>query len=56
MHDGIADYELLKLLEQKSPDKAKELAGAVIRNFDRYDSNIRAFRATRLSLLKALSE
>ena len=56
MRDGIADYELLKLLEQKSPDKAKELASAVIRNFDSYDSNIRSFRETRLKLLKWLSE
>ena len=56
MRDGIADFELLKLLEQKSPDKAKELAGAVIKNFDSYDSNIRRFRQTRLNLLKWLSE
>ena len=56
MRDGIADYELLKLLEQKSPEKAKELARAIIHNFDSYNSNVQAFRATRLKLLKALSE
>jgi hypothetical protein len=56
MHDGIADYELLKLLEQKSPEKARELAGTLIRNFDSYNSNISTFRTTRLNLLKALSE
>jgi len=54
MRDGIADYELLRLLGQKNPDRAKELAGEVIRGFDSYNSNIRAFRLTRLKLLRAL--
>jgi len=56
MRDGIADYELLKLLEQKSPDKAKEIAGRVIKGFDSYDTNIRAFRLIRLKLLNSLCE
>jgi len=56
MRDGLADYELLKLLDKKSPDKAKELAASVIRDFDLYNNNVRAFRLTRLELLKALSE
>ena len=56
MRDGIADYELLKLLEQKSPEKAKELAREVIHDFNSYNSNIHAFRVTRLKLLKLLSE
>ena len=55
MRDGIADYELLKLLEQKSPDIAKELVGKVIRGFDMYDNNVRAFRMKRVELLEALS-
>ena len=56
MRDGINDYELLKLLERKAPDKAKQLAGEVIRDFDSYNSNVRAFRLTRLRLLELLSE
>ena len=56
MRDGIADYELLKLLEQKAPDKAKQLAGSVIKGFNSYDSNVRAFRQTRLKLLNWLSD
>ena len=56
MRDGIADYELLKLLEKKAPEKAKKLAGEIIRDFDRYNSNVRAFRLTRLKLLELLSE
>ena len=55
MRDGIADYELLKLLEQKAPEKAREIVGEPIRNFDNYNSNVRAFRLTRLKLLEALS-
>ena len=64
MRDGIADYELLKLLEQKAPDKAKQLAGDLIRDdgYPRYSYWVRSFnrnmhfRATRLELLKCLSE
>ena len=56
MRDGIADYELLKMLERKDPDKAKEVAGDVIKNFTTYDNNVRAFRLTRIKLLKWLSE
>jgi len=56
MRDGIADYELLKLLEEKAPAKAKELANETIYDFDRYNNNISVFRQTRLKLLKWLSE
>ena len=56
MRDGIADYELLKLLEKKDPDKAKEVVGDVIKDFNSYNSNVRAFRLTRLKLLQWLSE
>jgi hypothetical protein len=56
MRDGIADYELLKLLEQKSPEKANEVARAVVANFDIYDSHIPTFRATRIKILTWLSE
>ncbi|MCL2117758.1 MAG: DUF4091 domain-containing protein [Planctomycetaceae bacterium] len=56
MRDGINDYGLLKLLEQKAPGRAKALAGAVIQDFDSYNSNVRAFRQTRLKLLEELSQ
>ena len=56
MRDGIADYELLKLLGQKSPDKAKELVSVMIKDVDSYNSNVRVFRQTRLKLLKLLCE
>ncbi|MDR1224244.1 MAG: DUF4091 domain-containing protein [Tannerella sp.] len=54
--DGIADYELLRLLEKKDPANANELARAVIRSYDRYDTNITSFRETRRKLLTRLSE
>jgi hypothetical protein len=56
MRDGIADYELLKLLEKKDPAKAAQLAGSIIRSYDRYDTDIALFRAKRVKLLEWLSE
>jgi hypothetical protein len=53
--DGIADYELLKLLEKKDPVKAAQLASSIIRNYDHYDSSIASFRAKRVQLLEELS-
>jgi len=54
--DGIADYELLRLLEKKNPEKAAQLVQAVIQSYDRYDTDIASFRETRRKLLSWLSE
>jgi hypothetical protein len=56
MRDGIVDYELLKMLEKKSPEKAKHLADIIIYSFDRYDNNVEEFRINRRKLLEFLSE
>ncbi len=56
MRDGIVDYELLKMLEKKDPDKAGEIADRIIFRFDRYDNNIEAFRNHRRMLMELLSE
>lgn len=56
MRDGIVDYELLKMLEEKFPDQAKELARQVVYRFDYYDMNIRDFRAKRRQILELLSQ
>jgi len=56
MRDGIVDYELLKMLEQKNPDKAKELAGKIVFRFNHYDINILHFREIRRQILELLSE
>lgn len=56
MRDGIRDYELLKLLESKNPQVARELADGVIMDFDSYDIRIQAFRERRSRMLQSLSE
>ncbi len=56
MRDGIADYELLKLLAGKDPDAAAEIAGAVVMDFDNYNSDIDNFRKIRSQLLKELEK
>lgn len=56
MRDGIDDHQLLKMLAEKDPDKAKGLANAVILNFNDYDMSIRHFRNVRKQLLNALCD
>ena len=55
MRDGIVDYELLKMLEEKYPEKAKDIVGRVVFDFDNYDTNIDLFRQKRRDILKMLS-
>jgi hypothetical protein len=55
MRDGICDYELLKMLEEKKPDKAREIAAKIVFNFDHYDLNIINFRKLRKEILMELS-
>ncbi|MBR9999279.1 MAG: DUF4091 domain-containing protein, partial [Cyclobacteriaceae bacterium] len=56
MRDGIVDYELLKMLGEKKPEVAAEIARQVIYQFDYYDINIEAFREKRKMILEMLSE
>ncbi len=56
MRDGVADHELLCMLAEKDLDAAHKLAAKHILDFDRYDTDVAAFRATRQALLQALSE
>ena len=53
--DGIADYELLKLLEKTNKSKSDELANRMIRGATDYEKDISKFRAARRELLEALS-
>jgi len=55
MRDGIADYELLQELSTSEPDAARQLTGAVIRDFDDYNLDIAHFRAIRRRLLDAVA-
>ena len=52
--DGIEDYELLKLLQARDPEKAKEICSSLIHDFNKYAVDIGKFRAARLRLLEAL--
>lgn len=56
MRDGIDDYTLLKMLEKKNPEKAKEFASDLIIRFDKYDESVSYFRKVRKNLLETLSE
>lgn len=55
MRDGIRDYELLRLLEQKSPAEASALCRRVVTDPYNYVSDVKAFRAERRTLLELLS-
>ena len=54
MRDGIADYELLCMLEERDPKAAQALAAKHILEFNRYATSVREFRKTRRKLLKKL--
>jgi beta-glucanase (GH16 family) len=56
MRDAVCDYELLKLLENRDPSKAKQLAESLIPQPNKYENNINIFRAKRVQLLQWLSE
>ena len=51
---GIEDYELLMMLEEKDPKKARRISASLIRGFNDYDMDIARFRAARLRLLRTL--
>ena len=55
MREGIDDYQLLKMLDAKNPDRAKSFANNVILGFNNYDNSIRYFRDIRKQLLEELS-
>lgn len=56
MRDGIADYELLCRLGEKDPEAAKALVARHVLDFDKYETDVAAFRATRRELLEKLSK
>ncbi len=54
MRDGIADCALLQTLSERDAAGAQELAQRLILNFDRYNTDLTAFRAVRRDLLGRL--
>ncbi len=55
MRDGIVDHELLCMLAERDKPAAMRLAERHVLAFDRYDTDVRRFRATRRELLEALT-
>lgn len=56
MRDGLADYALLEALGEKDPAAARDLAQRLVLGFDRYNTDVTAFRAVRRELLERLSK
>lgn len=56
MRDGIMDYELLKMLSQKDPDKAKEICSQIVYGFDSYNTDVKVFLEKRKMILELLSK
>jgi len=55
MRDGINDYELLSRFAEKDRDAAATLAARHVLDFDKYQTDVAAFRATRRELLEKLT-
>ena len=55
MRDGIEDFELLRLLQEKDTRAAKRICDSVVRSFTDYSLDPVALRAARLRLIKELS-
>ncbi len=55
MRDGIVDHELLCMLAERDPKAAQDIVSSHVLDFDRYDTDVTKFRATRRDLLRRLS-
>ena len=56
MRDGIADYELLAKLGDRDSKAAMRLAEKIVLAFNRYTTEVAAFRSVRRELLESLEE
>ncbi|SUJ01440.1 Uncharacterised protein [Sphingobacterium spiritivorum] len=56
VRDGINDYTLLQMLENKNPSLAKEIIDNMVFRFDWYDTSISHFRKMKVKILNALEE
>ena len=54
MRDGIVDHELLSQLSERDPNAVMHLATRHILDYDKYDTSVESFRATRRSPMKGL--
>ena len=53
--DGVDDHTLLSQLGERDPAAAKRLVSKHVLDFDRYDTDVKVFRATRREILELLS-
>ena len=56
MRDGIYDYNILKMIEAKSPKKAKEFLNAIVIDYQNYNIDVNNFRKIRREMLEFLSK
>lgn len=56
MRDGIVDHELLSMLAERDRAAAKGIADRHVRDFDKYELDLAAFRATRREILEKLAK
>ena len=56
MRDGIDDYQLLKMVENKDAKRAKSFTDAIIFNFNDYEASVTQFRAIRKQMLDFLGK
>ena len=56
MRDGVVDYELLCMLSEKDNEQAQGFAAKLVLDFDKYNTDIKAFREIRKEMLRLLSE
>ena len=54
MRDGINDYDLLKMVEEISPEMADEFCGRVVQNNATYNTDVASFRKLRKDILEYL--
>lgn len=54
MRDGIRDYELLRMVEQRSASKAQEICAKVVTDNATYNLDVNDFRITRQEMLEYL--
>lgn len=55
MRDGIVDHELLSRLAERDADATRRLAEKHVIDFNKYDSDVSTFRASRREMLELLS-
>lgn len=48
---GVEDYELLGQLKRRDPGRSREVIGLVVQSFDRYKTDVAAYRIARKALL-----